>query len=72
MDTNTPERRLWQSVLAIAGEDARKDSEDGELHGAEWHYGWSQRSACRRVCEYADVDWDCVKAGFKRIYEDNK
>ena len=68
----TPERTLWRSVLCTAALDAQKNINNGEARDALYHYNWSRRADCKSVCEYANIDWDCIKAGFKRIYQESK
>ena len=68
----TPERRLWKAVLGAAAMEAEKNINNGEAKDALYHYNWSRRVDCKSVCEYANIDWGCVKVGFKRIYQESK
>ena len=68
----TPEVTLWRSVLLQAALDASGNINDGLKHDAKWHYEWAKGEFCKRVCLYAQIDHDCVIAGFKRIYENSK
>ena len=65
----TPERKMWISVLNTAGQDAIINKNDGSQRDAEFHYNWSKSRFCRDVCGYANLDWDCVKAKFKAVYD---
>jgi hypothetical protein len=61
--------RLWRAVLIQAVNDARLDVENGNQHGALWHYNWAQGRDCKLICDYAGIDHDCVVKGFKSILE---
>lgn len=64
------ERLLWQNVLGTAGMDAIYNVKESPKFDAEWHYEWSKGIYCEWICHAASVDWGCIKAGFKTIYQE--
>lgn len=62
------EVRLWRNVIISATLDARKNICDGKIKDALWHYTWSKTEYCMLVCDYADLDYYCIRTGFEKIY----